>query len=205
MHLFRKGITTPHLWTLDAGFRKPCLLGSVQRLPHLLHALGHRKLQLLNPLARHRRNRIELQLSTRRPLLQLLELLGIGHVDFRCDHQRWLLFEARAETRQFAADHLNVIYYIRTAAAIGDIDHVHQQARALDVPQKLGAETGAGVRAFDLSRNVGDHDALFFSFIADKHHSEIRLEGGEGIISDLRAGCRDARDERRLADIRIAD
>ena len=50
---------------------------------------------------------------------------------------------------------------IGTAARVRDIDQVHQQARALDVAEKLRAEAGAFVGAFDQAGDVGDDEADF--------------------------------------------
>src|SRR5208282_4521279 len=148
-----------------ARFRKPSLLRN-RHFTHLLHFLRHRVLQLLNPLAGDRGNRIKLQLLARRPLHEFLKLLGIGHVDFRRNHQGGLLFQIGSKTRQFAHDHLNVLHHIRPPAAVGDIHHMHQQTCALDVPKELGAEARSGVRAFDQSGNVSDHETLLFSLVA---------------------------------------
>ena len=58
-------------------------------------------------------------------------------------------------------NHFDIFRDIRPAARIRHIDQMHQQARALDVPQKLRAQPRAGVRALDQSRNVGDHKTDF--------------------------------------------
>ena len=41
--------------------------------------------------------------------------------------------------------------------------------------------------------------------IADDHDAEVRLQRGEGIVGDLGARRRDARDQRALAGVGIAD
>jgi len=40
---------------------------------------------------------------------------------------------------------------------------------------------------------------------ADRDNAEVRLEGGERVVSDFWLGGRDARDESRLAGIRVSD
>jgi len=55
-----------HLRPVERDLLSFCTRGC---LPHLLHALSHRVFELVNSLARHCRNRIELQLSTGSPLL----------------------------------------------------------------------------------------------------------------------------------------
>ena len=82
---------------------------------------------------------------------------------------------------------------------------MHQQPRALDVPQELRAEASAFVGALDQAGDVGDHEADFLVRVAHRDHAEIRLKSGEGIIGNLRTRRRNARDQRGLADVGIAD
>jgi hypothetical protein len=74
-------------------------------------------------------------------------------------------------------------------------------ARALDVPQKLCAQSGAFVRALDQAGDVGDDEADLI-LVADDNHSQIWLQRGEGVVGDFRACRRDARDQRGFANIR---
>src|SRR5208282_6000652 len=167
-----------------ARFRKPSLLRN-RHFTHLLDSLRHRVLQLLNPLAGNRGNRIKLQLLARRPLLQFLELLRIRHIDFGRDHQCRLLLQIRTETRQLAPNHLNILHHVGPPAAVGDIHHMHQQTRALDVSQELCAETRSAMRSFDQTRDVGDHKTLFFPLLARQHHTQVRFKRGKRIIRHL--------------------
>jgi hypothetical protein len=88
---------------------------------------------------------------------------------------------------------------------VGDIDQVNQQAGALDVAQKLGAEAGAEVRAFDEAGHIGDDEGLLLRLLADGDHAEVGFEGGEGVVGDLGPRGGDARDERGFAGVGVAD
>ena len=99
----------------------------------------------------------------------------------------------RAEAGQLSTDHLDIFHHIFAAAPIRHIHQMHQQSRALNVPQKLRAQTRALMRAFDQSRNIGDHKAHFAPCIAHGHHAQIRLQRSERIIRNLGARRRDAR------------
>src|SRR6266404_5047578 len=80
-----------------------------------------------------------------------------------------------------------------------------QQPGSLDVSQKLSAEAGALVRAFDQAGNVGNHEAHFMGCVANRDDSEIRLERGKRIIRNLRARRGNSRNQSGLSDIGISD
>ena len=65
-------------------------------------------------------------------------------------------------------------------------------------PRKPVAETDAFMRAFDQSRNVGEHE---FAAV-DIDHAELRMQRGERIIGDLRLGGADGGEEGRFAGVR---
>ena len=71
-----------------------------------------------------------------------------------------------AEAGQLLVDDFDIFNRIGTAAGIGDIDQMNQQAGALDVAQKLDAEPCSGVRAFDQSGDVGDYEAFLIRRLA---------------------------------------
>ena len=89
------------------------------------------------------------------------------------------------------------------AAALADIHQMHEQPRALDVPQELDAKAVPLVRAFDQAGNIGDDEGRVI--IVRAHDAQVRLERGERIIGDLGLGGRDARDQRRFAGVRKSD
>ena len=82
------------------------------------------------------------------------------------------------------------------------VDHVHQHLRPFEVAEKAMAESVAGVRALDETRNVGQHEA---PLVVEPHDSQMRIQGRERIVGHLRARCREAPHEGRLADIGVAD
>jgi hypothetical protein len=69
------------------------------------------------------------------------------------------------------------------------------------VAQELVTEAGAFRRAFDQARDVGDDEALR---MRHAHDAEVRMQGRERIVRDLRTRIRHGRDERRLAGVRHA-
>ena len=81
-----------------------------------------------------------------------------------------------------------------------DVEHVHEQARALDVGEEVVAEPGALARALDQAGDVGDHQLALLAF----EHAQHRRERREGVVGDLRRGARQAREQRGLAGVRQA-
>jgi hypothetical protein len=63
---------------------------------------------------------------------------------------------------------------------------VQQQLRALDMPQKAIAESGAGVRAFNQAGDIGDDES---TKIARVDNTQMRLQRSKRIIRDLRTSC----------------
>ena len=80
-------------------------------------------------------------------------------VALRRGHELGPLEEGGVPATHLLADEAQVGNGIATARA-GGIDHVQEHAGALDVPQELQAEAGAGVGAFDDPRDVRGHEAL---------------------------------------------
>ena len=85
---------------------------------------------------------------------------------------------------------------------LGRVDHVHEQACALEVREELVTETDALARALDQPRDVGD-DQL--TTVRGLDRSEHRRERRERVLGDLRPRVRESRQERRLAGVRQAD
>ena len=75
---------------------------------------------------------------------------------------------------------------------------MQQHAGALQVAQEQVAQTGTFRGAFDQTGDVGDHEALFR---AHAHHTQVGVQGGEGVVGDLGAGVRDGRDQGGLAGV----
>ena len=105
-----------------------------------------------------------------------------------------------AVAHQLVADVLKVLHRIAALAA-GDVHDVHKQARALDVAKELDAQAHALARALDDARDIR-HDEVHAVLAAD---AQVRREGREVIIRDLRLRRSHDGEDRALADVRIAD
>ena len=81
-----------------------------------------------------------------------------------------------------------------------DVEHVHEQARALDVREEVVPEPGAVAGALDQPGDVGDDQLALLAL----EHAEHRRERRERIVGDLRRGARQARQQRGLARVRQA-
>ena len=97
-------------------------------------------------------------------------------------------------------DGLEVGYRIGAIERL-EIEHVHEQSGPLHVRKEVVAEPGAGARALDQPRDVGDHELP----IAELERAERRLERGERIAGDLRMGARQAGEQRGLSRVRQPD
>ena len=84
--------------------------------------------------------------------------------------------------------------------ALGDVDHVHEQARSLEMREELVAEPGTLARALDQPGDVGDHELALVRLDRAEH----RLDRRERVVGDLRLRVRDPAQERRLAGVRQA-
>ena len=73
---------------------------------------------------------------------------------------------------------------------------MQQQPRALQVPQEAVPQPGALGCPADQPRHVGHHEA---APVFHAHHAQIGVQRGERIVSHLRTGIRDLRDEGGLA------
>src|SRR4051812_20377404 len=76
-----------------------------------------------------------------------------------------------------------------------ELEHVHEQPRALDVREELVAQPGAPGRALDQPGDVGEHELALVAL----HDAEHRLERRERIVGHLRVGARQPAQQRRLA------
>ena len=102
--------------------------------------------------------------------------------------------------RQLALDH-RVVGTGIGAVERREVEHVHEQPRALDVREEVVAEAGAAARALDQPGDVGDHELA----VVGLERAEHRLERRERIGRDLRLRARDPGEQRRLARVREPD
>jgi hypothetical protein len=79
------------------------------------------------------------------------------------------------------------------------VNHVNDQPRAHDMPQKPNPESEALVRAFDQPGNIGERETLG---VGNRHAADIGRERREGVGRDLRARRAERGQQRRFARIR---
>src|ERR1700733_9742873 len=123
-------------------------------------ALCQRPFQIFNSLPRNRRDCMELKFAALGVRGKLFQLLRICHIDLRRADDHRLLIETVAKACQFLVDDLKVFDGIRPSRSVRDIDKMHQQARAFDVPQELDAESLAEMRALDETGKIRDYERL---------------------------------------------
>ena len=65
-----------------------------------------------------------------------------------------------------------------------------QNARAFKVAQKLHSQSGARMRSFNKSGNIGHHVAVLVGEVANRDHAQVRLKRGKGVVRNLGPGRR---------------
>ena len=108
--------------------------------------------------------------------------------------------QPRIVRAQLGLDRRVVCERVRAVGGI-EVEHVHEQARALDVGEEVVAQAGALAGALDEPGDVGD-DELALGALERPEHG---LERRERVRADLRRGARHPREQRRLAGVRDAD
>ena len=133
------------------------------------------------------------------------EVAGVRHVDLVEHDDPRAVCEAAAEAGRVAGQLLLQRVHVgdRVAARLvgGAVDDVHEHRAALDVAQEVQAEALALAGARDQARHVGDGEGR----LAGGDHAEVRHEGRERVVGDLRPGRGQHRDQRRLARRREPD
>ena len=131
----------------------------------------------------------------------LLHFGGAGQLGFADGHDLRPLGQAVAVLLELAADRAVVLDRVGAVDRLR-LDQVHEDARALDVPQEFVPQAGAGVGAFDQARDVGHHERAVH---VDLHDAQVGSLRGERIVGDFGPGARHAAQERALAGVRFAD
>ena len=137
---------------------------------------------------------------------EVREVAPFGNVDLvECDQlgaleQRLLALGHRVGA-ELAENHVEVAERIAAGLEGCAVEHVQQCGAALDVAQELEAEALTLARALDQAGNVGDGIAR----LAGVDHTEVRVQGGEGVVGDLGLGRGHRRDQAGLAGRGIAD
>src|SRR5450759_1567441 len=106
------------------------------------------------------------------------------------------------EVRRVLADLTPQLVVLRLPVHRVDRDQERQDPGSLDVPEELEAQALPLVRSFDDPRNVRDHER---PVVGQLDHTEVGLEGREGVVGDLWASGGDNREERGLARVRLTD
>ncbi len=157
--------------------------------------------QLAQPDVRHRRHLEDavaagLQVGAD----HLGEVLAVRHVHLVQDDDAGPVAQA-AVLPQLLLDDVEVGGGVTVGLQGRGVQHVHQHAAPLHVPQELQAQAAALAGAGDETGHVGDgvHGGT------GGHHTQVRDQRGERIVRDLRLGRAQHGDQRGLAGARIAD
>ncbi|OEI69093.1 hypothetical protein Cus16_0923 [Curtobacterium sp. ER1/6] len=175
--------------------------------PGALDDLGHGEGQLAQALPGGRGDREDAVAA----LLELGgdelgELGGLGHVDL-VERDELGTFEQRRLSLghrvalEFAEDDVEVAEGVATRVHRRAVDDVQERLAALDVAEELEAEALALGRTLDQPGDVGDGEAD----VAGLDDAEVRGQGRERVVRDLRLRGGDRGDERGLAGTREAD
>src|SRR5579864_3240936 len=127
----------------------------------------------------------------------LLDLIGAHGVGLAQRHDLRLLGQAVTVGGELVAHRL--VSCPRVLA--GTVDQMQQHTAALDVAEEAVAEADALMSALDQAGNVGEHEFA----AADVDDAELRMQGGERVIGDLRLGGADRGEKRRFSGVRQAD
>lgn len=171
----------------------------------LLNSLRQRPFELIDALPGDGGDGVELELAALSVGGQLFELVRIGCVHFGGDDDHRLLEQSVAEAGELIVDHLEVFDGIGTARGVRDVHEVSEYAGALNVAEKLSAETRAFMCAFDQAGYVRDDERLLMRLFTDCDYTQVGLEGGEGVVCNFGFGRGDARDERGFSRVGVAD
>ena len=77
-----------------------------------------------------------------------------------------------------------------------EVEQEHEHPGPLHVAEEPVPEPSPVAGPLDETGDVGDDE---LGVVAQPHHAQVGLEGGEGVVGDLRLGRRDGGDERGLA------
>ena len=125
-----------------------------------------------------------------------LTLFGGHHVEL-VEHQPARLgMQGRVVFFELFDNGLRLFDGVNPIVKRGHVDHMQQQAGALQVAQKLVAQASAVGCAFDEAGHIG-HDKAFFG--AHTHHAQVGVQGGEGVVGDFGAGVGHRRNKGGLA------
>ena len=93
-------------------------------------------------------------------------------------------------------DRLGLRHRVHAVVEWSRVHHVQQHTGALQMAQKLMAQTRAFRRPFDQARHIGHHKTLLWRHT---HHTQIGVQGGERVVSDFGPGVGDGCNQGGLA------
>ena len=157
--------------------------------------------QLVEPLAGRRRRDDHRHVAEPRRRPRRADGRGgrvlLGHeVGLRQREDARQLGQPRVVLGQLALDH-RVVRDRVGAVERREVEHVHEQPRALDVGEEVVAEAGAVARALDQAGDVGDDELAIVALERPEH----RLDRRERVRRHLRLRAREPRQQRRLAGV----
>ncbi len=186
-------------------------LGLASLLAKLVDLVGDGRLQAIHALAGKRADAVHLRVDrARRELvaagsgdgvgldlrLQALQrLFGTRNVDLVRHHDAWARSQLIGGERQLVVDDLVVIERVAALPVAREVDHMHDERRALDMAKELMSQATPFVRTLDETGDVGHNEAQ----IARARHAQVGNKSGERIVGDLRASRRDLGNERAFA------
>ena len=173
--------------------------------PELVDRPAERVAELGQALAGDGADRVDVQAALlQRGADEVDQLPGVGHVDLVEDgdpqppHQVELV---AAVLGQLVLEGLDVGLRVAAGLHRRHVDDVHEDGAALDVAEELDAQALAGRGTRDQAGDVGHR----VRDVARPDHAEVRHQGGERVVGDLRPRRGHGGDQRGLAGRREPD
>ena len=133
---------------------------------------------------------------------KLSQLTSLRNVNLIEHHNLRTLMQRHGHTRsrvnlivlQLTADHLKVTNRVAARLQSSAVNHMHKSRRTLHMAQEAVTQTAALRSALNQTRNIRDGVAN----IARLHHTQVRNQSGERVVSNLRTRRRNRSNQRRL-------
>ena len=158
-------------------------------------------LQIVEAFACHRRDLHQIEIVLLAPAGEFLKFFGVRHIDFRGDDDFGFFRKGRIVFGEFGINGVEFVDGITTAHT-GHVDQVKQHTSAFDMLQELNSEAMAKMSAFNEAGNIRNDER---SIGVHRNDAEMGFERRKRIVRDFWTGGRDARDQCRFPDVRIAD
>ena len=133
---------------------------------------------------------------------KLSQLTSLRNVNLIEHHNLRTLMQRHGHTRsrvnlivlQLAANHLKVTDRVAARLQSSAVNHMHKSRRTLHMAQEAVTQTAALRSALNQTRNIRNGVAN----IARLHHTQVRDQSGERVVSNLRTRRRNRSNQRRL-------